>query len=462
MDESKLEQLMSRLSETNSEFALRYEGLGDQPVHTLYGGANLYQNGSTEKLSRLSQRHFQEYAPDAVSLADALGLDSGNEDEQSVLGSTAHIVQQVFERVKHKLQTQAIEDHRVDFEDGYGVRSDEEEDGDAIRTAIAMSEGLSENTLPPFTGIRIKALSEEAKHRSLATLKCFIDSLLNHSQGVLPQNFTVTLPKVVSQEQVSVICDFLDDIEHEAQLESHSIRLELMLENVQCLFDSEGRVLLPKFIAAARGRVTGVILGTFDYTASCNIPAHFQSHTHPAADFARQMLISCLTGTNVSLSDGITNIMPIPPHKSSPHKNSEHKPLTKEQIAENEISVHAAWKLHFDNISHSLSLGIYQGWDLNPAQIPIRYAAIYYFFLVGLEEATQRLKTFVDKAAQASMVGNTFDDAATGQGLVNYFVNGIACGALTESEVLATGVTMAELKERSFKLIVDNRIKAQS
>ena len=250
------------------------------------------------------------------------------------------------------------------------------------------------------------------------------------------------------------MCEFLDDIEENGHLKPNSIRLELMLENVQCLFDNEGRVLPPKFITAAGGRVTAVILGTFDYTASCNIPAHYQSHIHPAADFARQMLISCLTGTDVALSDGITNIMPIPPHKGTN--------LSKVQIKENTLSVHAAWKLHFDNISHSLSLGIYQGWDLNPAQIPIRYAAIYYFFLAGLEDATQRLKTFIDKAAQASMVGNTFDDAATGQGLVNFFVNGIACGALTDAEVLTTGVTMDELKERSFKLIVDNRIKAKS
>jgi len=454
MNESALEQLMSRLSETNSEFSSRYKGLGDQPVHTLYGGANLYKEASAEKLSALAQKHFAEYAPDSKSLAIALVLNKGDEGDLRVNGSPGWIIHQLFERVNHKLQTQAIEDHRIDFEDGYGVRSDEEEDDDAIRTAIAVAKGALASALPPSIGIRVKALSEEAKYRSFRTLKLFIDTLLAHSKGVLPENFTVTLPKVISKEQVSVMCEFLDDIEENGHLKPNSIRLELMLENVQCLFDNEGRVLPPKFITAAGGRVTAVILGTFDYTASCNIPAHYQSHIHPAADFARQMLISCLTGTDVALSDGITNIMPIPPHKGTN--------LSKVQIKENTLSVHAAWKLHFDNISHSLSLGIYQGWDLNPAQIPIRYAAIYYFFLAGLEDATQRLKTFIDKAAQASMVGNTFDDAATGQGLVNFFVNGIACGALTDAEVLTTGVTMDELKERSFKLIVDNRIKAKS
>jgi hypothetical protein len=122
--------------------------------------------------------------------------------------------------------------------------------------------------------------------------------------------------------------------------------------------------------------------------------------------------------------------------------------------------VHGAWRTHFDNVLHSLKLGFYQGWDLNPAQIPVRFAAVYYFFLTGVADATARLRTFVDRAAQASMVGNTFDDAATGQGLVNFFVSGINCGALTAEEVAATGMTMAELKSRSFQQIVQNRVGA--
>jgi hypothetical protein len=56
------------------------------------------------------------------------------------------------------------------------------------------------------------------------------------------------------------------------------------------------------------------------------------------------------------------------------------------------------------------------------------------------------------------MVGNTFDDAATGQGLVNFFVNGVACGAITETEALQTGLTLEELRGRSFLKIIENRI----
>ncbi len=89
--------------------------------------------------------------------------------------------------------------------------------------------------------------------------------------------------------------------------------------------------------------------------------------------------------------------------------------------------------------------------------MPIRYAAVYSFFLMGLEDASKRLQAFLEKAAQATLVGNTFDDAATGQGLLNFFLRGIACGAITEEEALATGITLDELRSRSFVQIVANR-----
>ena len=69
---------------------------------------------------------------------------------------------------------------------------------------------------------------------------------------------------------------------------------------------------------------------------------------------------------------------------------------------------------------HSLRTGFYQGWDLHPAQFVTRYAAVYSFFLEGLTSASGRLKTFVEKAALASLFGDVFDDAATGQGLLNF------------------------------------------
>ena len=132
--------------------------------------------------------------------------------------------------------------------------------------------------------------------------------------------------------------------------------------------------------------------------------------------------------------------------------------LTTRQAEENRAGVHAAWKLHYDDVRHSLASAFYQGWDLHPAQLVTRYAAVFGFFLEGLDAAGARLANFVQKAAQATLVGDVFDDAATGQGLLNYFLRGINSGAVTEAEVVArTGLTLDEIRGRSFVKILEAR-----
>ena len=172
---------------------------------------------------------------------------------------------------------------------------------------------------------------------------------------------------------------------------------------------------------------------------------------HPACDFARHMMQVSFGGTGIWLSDGATNIMPVAPHRGE---------LTAAQEEENRAVVRRAWRLHYEHVRHSLANAFYQGWDLHPAQLPTRYAAVYTFFLEGLDAASERLRNFVEKAAQATLVGDVFDDAATGQGLLNYFLRAINCGALTEQEAQnLTSLTLDELRSGSFVKILQNRQK---
>src|SRR4029079_6130058 len=164
------------------------------------------------------------------------------------------------------------------------------------------------------------------------------------------------------------------------------------------------------------------------------------------------MMLVSLAGTGVHLSDGATNSLPVGPHRAQPGQA-----LSPSQLAENREVVHAAWRLGFNDNMHSLRTGFYQGWDLHPAQFVARYAAVYLFFLQGLDIAANRLKAFVQKAALASLHGDVFDDAATGQGLLNFFLRGMGCGAITESEALGAGLTLDELRSRSFLKILQNR-----
>jgi uncharacterized protein DUF6986 len=227
-----------------------------------------------------------------------------------------------------------------------------------------------------------------------------------------------------------------------------------MIEMPQAILNERGESNLPLLAYAARGRCVAAHFGTYDYTASCNITAEHQSMTHPVCDFAKHMMQVAYAGTGLWLSDGATNVLPVPPHRAA----KDGPPLTDAQIVENRTVVHRAWKLHAEHVRHSLVGGFYQGWDLHPAQLVTRYATLYWFFLEGLDAASDRLRNFVQKAAQATLVGEVFDDAATGQGLLNYFLRAINCGAITEEEALErSGLTLEELRGRSFVKILKNR-----
>ncbi len=468
--------LLAQLSDANGRFKREYPGdaLDRQPVHTLYGGAHLFKAGSHRKLGAIALRNLDGYAPDFVSFAKVLGLrgaDSlpdgcsdiarleealaANPEAVRQVNEPAWLAFTIYRRVREKIGREPVEESRIDFEDGYGNRPDEEEDGHAIRSATQLAVAMAENDLPPFIGVRIKPFTEESRDRSLRTLDLFLSTLSAETGGKVPDNFVVTLPKVTNPVQVAALAGVLDRLERKLGIEAGAVALDLMIEVTQAIINERGENAVLSLVRAGKGRVRYTAFGTYDYTATCNITAAFQSHTHPASDFARHVLQVSLAGTGVAISDGATTSMPIGPHRATPDA-----PLTGEQQAENRAVIHDAWRLHFDNISHSLRHGYYQGWDLNPAQLPIRYAAVYNFFLEGLGDASLRLSKFIERAAQATLVGNTFDDAATGQGLLNFFLRGLACGALTEDEVLRTGITLDELRSRSFLSIVRNRAEA--
>jgi hypothetical protein len=228
----------------------------------------------------------------------------------------------------------------------------------------------------------------------------------------------------------------------------------MMIETTQSIINHRGEINLPLLLGAAEGRCVAAHFGTYDYTAGCNITAAHQHMLHSACDFAKHMMQVSFAGTGIWLSDGATNIMPVAPHRFV----EGGPPLTQEQIEENREVVHRAWRLHYNHIQHSLTNAFYQGWDLHPAQLPTRYAAVYAFFLESLEAASERLKNFVEKAAKATLVGDVFDDAATGQGLLNYFLRAINCGAITEAEAIQlSGLTLPELRSASFVRILKNR-----
>jgi citrate lyase beta subunit len=412
-----------------------------QAVHTVYGGAHLFKADSPRRLGEVALHALKEYAPEAATLADALGMKVDRE-----------LAQKIYDRIVDKLQREPVEDFRLDFEDGYGNRPDAEEDGHAGSSALEVARGMQEGTLPPFIGIRIKPLNEDLRARSVRTLDIFITSLTGKNSGKLPDNFVITVPKVQLPEQVRATVRLFELLEKKTGLSAGSLKIELMIETPQSIINERGEVALRSLVDAAEGRCGSVHFGVYDYTASSGITATYQTMGHPACDFARQMMLVSLAGTGIQLSDGATNILPVGPHRAA-----QNEQLAPEQQNKNREAVHQAWRLAFEDNLHSLRTGFYQGWDLHSAQFVARYGALYLFFLEGLASAANRLKAFIEKAALASLFGDVFDDAATGQGLLNFFLRGLACGAITEKEALATGLTLEELRSRSFLKILQDR-----
>ena len=474
LSEQSLVTISERLGSSNRRFAAQYPGESGrrQPVHTVYGGAHLFRADSARRLGQVAERAFAENASDFVVFARAIGLPLAQQlpdvldyatglrlrlenDPEAVRAENkpAWLAHAIYTRVQEKLSREPVEDFRIDFEDGYGNRPDSEEDSHAESAAIEVAKGMAAGTLPPFIGIRIKPFNDELRARSVRTLDVFVSTVLAESAGRLPDNFVVTLPKITTPEQVSALVDIFDLIERQNGLAEGALKLEMMIETTQSIINAEGRINLPLLLQAARGRCTAAHFGTYDYTASCSITAAHQHMTHPSCDFAKHVMQVSFAGTGVWLSDGATNIMPVGPHRAP-----EGSSLSQDQIEENRAVVHRAWKLHYDHIQHSLVGGFYQGWDLHPAQLPTRYAAVYAFFLESLDAASERLRNFVEKAAKATLVGDVFDDAATGQGLLNYFLRALNCGALTEDEGLRlSGLTRDELRSGSFVKILKNR-----
>ncbi|MGA1599067.1 MAG: DUF6986 family protein [bacterium] len=459
---------LSRLAEANQRFVNDYPGksLARQPVHTIYGGAHLFKADLASKMGKLALRSLDDFASNFVTFAQALGLE-GSDSLPTRLADIETLVRDVEERgvstanfpvwlawrvygqVRKKLEREAVEDFRLDYEDGFGIRPDEEEDAVAIQGAKEVISAMKQGILPPFIGIRIKPFNREFSDRGIRTLDLFLSTMLEETGGALPDNFVVTLPKVEIPEQAAALVELFEIFEARKGMPSGSLKMEIMIETTQSVFNANGEVTARKIANAAQGRCVGAHFGTYDYTASCDLIASYQKMDSAVCDFARHVMKVAFGGTGIFLSDGATNIMPVGPCRG--------ENLTPVQVRENLETVHRAWRLSYGHIRRSLAHGFYQGWDLHPAQIPVRYAACAAFFLEQAQESTTRLRNFVEQASKATLSGDVFDDAATGQGLLNYFFRALNSGAIDPEDVEAAGVTVEEVQAGSFRKIVEAR-----
>jgi citrate lyase beta subunit len=413
------------LDAANDELMRRHPGeqAARQPVQSFIEGAQHFRADTVPSLGRRALDALASYAPDGEMLARAMVF-SGRERA---------FADDVHRRVARKLESEPVEDYRIDFEDGYGMPLDAVEDAEVMRCADATVAAMRTASLSPTFGIRVKPLTREFAARSLQTTDLFIQSVLSGSGGALPPNFIVTLAKVTVTEQVAYFARHLEVLERRFELPEGALRMEIMVEAPRAVMDWDGRCPLPSYVDAARGRLVAASLGTYDYTAALGITAAHQRQRHPACEHARLVMQVALAGTGVRISDGSTAILPV-------------EPLER---------VHDAWRLHHGDVKHALKLGIYSGWDLHPAQLVSRYAAVYAFYLTGLEPASRRLAAFLETVGRGDAPRDIADDVATGQALLNFLLRAIACGAADRAEMAAlTGLRAELLDGRPFRSVL--------
>jgi len=103
-----------------SQREVLFESGQRQPVHTVYGGAQLFRSFTAQRLGELALAAMAEHAPTGAEFARGLGL-----------ADPPELIETVYEKVQRKLRVEPVEDYRIDFEDGYGIRPEAEEDAHA-------------------------------------------------------------------------------------------------------------------------------------------------------------------------------------------------------------------------------------------------------------------------------------------------------------------------------------------
>lgn len=404
LGEGDLAEIDRRLAGTDDLLTKEYPGDDGsrQPVHTVYVPADRF---TPDLPARWGSEAVDAVAAfgDTVALATEVGL--------------GELAASIAPLVDTKLRTEPIEDLRLDFEDGYGDRGDDAEDADAVTAAGRVAAAVAGGTAPPFVGIRFKSFEAPTRRRGLRTLDLFVTTLAE--AGELPAGLVLTLPKVTTVAQVEAMADVCERLERKLGLADGRLRFEVQMETPQLIIAADGTVPVATLLHSAYGRVSALHYGTYDYSASLQIAAAYQSMEHPAADFAKHVMQVAAAETGVRLSDGSTNVIPV--------GDPEH--------------VMDAWRLHARLVRRSLEHGFFQGWDLHAAQLPTRFLATYAFYREGLEAATRRLNNYLHGTDAAIM-----DEPATARALARYVVRGLECGAVTPAEVEdAAGATPAEL-----------------
>ncbi|MDH6285708.1 citrate lyase beta subunit [Rhodococcus opacus] len=373
-----------------------------QPVHTVYVSA-ADAGPDTPRV----------WGEQAVELLDR------HSNALSEIGTTGALPD-----VRTMLEHRPIMDLRIDFEDGYGWRSDDVEDAAALEAGRTLRLLSSDPSGPRSLGIRAKGLAPHERRRGIRTLELVLEGA-----GGVPDGFVFTVPKLRAAQQVTAVVALCEELERAYGLPDRSLLFELQIESPQAVLGPDGTVTVAKAIHLADGRCTGLHYGTYDYSAACGIASRFQSLEHPVADHAKSVMLVAAAQTGVWVCDGSTQVIP--------------------QGSDEEIR--AALARHYRLVTRSLERGYYQGWDMHPGHLITRWLATFDFYRAALPAAATRVQAYLDRQG-----GGVMDEPATAQALATVILRGLACGAFDEDAVRAQapGCTVDTLRDLLTRAVV--------
>ncbi|WP_133150692.1 DUF6986 family protein [Frankia canadensis] len=383
-----------------------------QPVHTCYLPADQMSPDIVPVWAARATTLLAAHGSDPATLAAATG---GDPHPATAAAVHAHVT-----RV---LATEPIQDLRVDLEDGYGPRPDAVEDADTERAAAALRAASAAGTLPARYGLRPKSLDPTVRARGLRSLDLFLSALVADAAPP-PPGLVLTLPKVGDPRQLTVFVAVLTELER---------RLGLAPIGVEVQVETPAAVLaLPELVTAGLalgpGRLVGLHVGTYDYSASLGIGAADQASDHPAVEHATTMMQLAAAGTGIEVADGSSNLLP------------------KDEQPSDERTVHRAWRRHAGLVRRAWHRGLYQGWDLHPGQLVSRHAAVGGCLLAGLDAALARLGAYVSGIEGAgiegagTVSGAIADEPATGRALAGHVRRALDAGLLDDAGLAAAGL----------------------
>lgn len=383
LSEDARARIESILGPVDAALARDYPGdrIGGQPIHTVYVSAS-------------------DAAPDLPAQwgTRALALlDEHRRVFDSLDGSG------VVPVVREVLLRNPVQDLRIDFEDGYGWRSDSVEDEHARRAGQMLATLAANPTGPKWLGVRAKGLAPHELRRGMRTLELVLDGA-----GGVPDGFVFTVPKLRAAEQVDAVVALCDELERAHGLTERSLRFELQIESPQAVVGRDGTATLARALGRADGRCTSLHYGTYDYSAACGIASAHQSLAHPVADHAKDVMLAAAAQTGVWVCDGSTQVVPIG----------------------TDTEVESAIVRHAGLVTRSLERGFYQGWDMHPAHLATRWTATLSFFRSAMPVAAARVAAYLDSDSNGMM-----DEPATAQALAGVLVRGLDAGAVDEHDL---------------------------